>query len=112
MNTSKLRGALKELQDERAKLDKAVAVLKGILAELDAGEDALLDSLIEAPRPATASYVDLGVAALEKNGRPMHIKVYIMQPGGRMIAGWVCPQDGEVPPHPADHKVMIEGGPR
>lgn len=70
MNTTKLKEALVELQQQRAILDGAISNIQRIIATMNGGSEAALTS---DPHVSRSSYIDDGVRILEIAGQPLHI---------------------------------------
>jgi reverse gyrase len=71
VNTSKLKEALVELQQQRAILDGAISNIQRIIAMMNGGSETV--SEVE-PKARRSSYIDEGVKVLEISGQPLHIK--------------------------------------
>jgi len=70
VNTTKLKEALVELQQQRAILDGAIKNIQNVLSALHGGEPAPHTAAVVAGK---ASYIDLGVQVFEATGQPLHI---------------------------------------
>jgi uncharacterized protein (DUF362 family) len=71
MNTTKLKEALVELQQQRAILDVAIKNIQQVLATLNGSEATAQQPTRTGVKP---SYIDLSVQVLEQTGHPLHVK--------------------------------------
>jgi len=74
MDTSKLKEALAELQNQRNLLDAAITNIQNVLAMLSQASNPQRAESGRNVSDATPSYIELAVDALEHSGKPMHIK--------------------------------------
>jgi hypothetical protein len=78
VNTSKLKEALAELQQQRLILDGAISSIQRIIATMNGGAET---ASVAEPEARKTSYIDDTVKLLEIAGQPLHIKEITKQIG-------------------------------
>ena len=71
MNTTKLKEALVELQQQRSIIDGAISNIQRAIAMMQSGNSSEPES---EPRVRSSTYIDDGVTILETVAAPMHIR--------------------------------------